>query len=75
MYKNKYLKLLCDHIPSSFEERLADFFMKDGGPCHTAKDVTQWLHDCQVNFFDDWPGNSPDINPIKSLWALIKQEL
>ena len=23
----------------------------------------------------NWPGNSPDINPIKNLWAIIKPKL
>ncbi len=40
--------------------------MQDGAPCHTAKTVVTWLDDCMVNYFKDWPGNSPDINPIEN---------
>lgn len=58
-----------------FPRCLADFSMQDGAPCHTEKDVKQWLPDCEGNFFDDWPGNSPNLNPIENLWALIKREL
>jgi len=75
MNKNNYLELLCDHLPNSFEKCRAEFFMQDGAPCHTALDVKQWLRDCQVEFFDDWPGNSPDLNPIENIWAIMKREL
>ena len=73
--KDKYLELLCDHLPECFEVSQADIFMQDGAPCHTAHCVTQWLRDCEVQYIDDWPGNSPDFNPIENLWAIIKRKL
>lgn len=70
-----YLELLMDHLPDAFEEANASFFMQDGAPCHTCAAVVGWLRDCQVDFYDDWPGNSPDLNPIENLWALMKRKL
>lgn len=68
-----YLKL-CDHLslPDSFEPTRAKVFMQDGAPYHTAHSVIQWQKDCKESFFNDWSGNSPDINPIENLWALLK---
>ncbi len=73
--QNVYYGLLNDHLPESFEQRGATVFQQDGAPCHTAKSITQWLGDCQILYISDWPGNSPDLNPIENIWQVIKKDL
>lgn len=73
--QHNYLELLSDYLPDSFERTGAKVFQQDGAPAHTARSVTTWLEDCEVAFIKDWPGNSPDVNPIENLWALIKKDL
>lgn len=75
MNQYNYLELLLDHLPSSFDNTKAEVFMQDGAPCHTAKSVQKWLCDSDVKYFKDWPGNSPDLNPIENLWSIIKSKL
>ena len=41
----------------------------------TAKLVKTCIKDCGINFIEDWPGNSPDLNPIENLWQVVKHEL
>ena len=52
-------------------------FMHDNAPCHAAKATIKCL-DC-LGFKDEtlmvWPPNSPHINPIENLWAIIKQRI
>lgn len=39
---------------------------------HTIQDYFEF---CGIDYFKDWPGNSPDINPIENLWGIIKGKL
>ncbi len=46
----------------------ADFiFQQDLAPAHTAKSTKSWLN--------DWPANSPDLNPIANLWGIVKRKM
>ena len=49
-------------------------FMHDSAPCHKAKSVKNFLQEKKVDILD-WPGNSPDPNPIENLWHVMKNEV
>ena len=46
--------------------------MEVGAAAHTTKTTQKWLQDHGVKKFEDWPGNSPDLNLIKNLWSQMK---
>lgn len=75
MNADRYLELLNDNLEDCFEMCQTNVFMQDGAPCHTAKIIKNWFDFVQVDYVKDWPGNSPDLNPIENLWALMKNKL
>ena len=48
--------------------------MQDDAPCHHSKIVTQFLKSKKIPIVD-WPGNSPDLNPIKNLWTVLNDKV
>ncbi|GFT85962.1 transposable element Tcb2 transposase [Trichonephila clavipes] len=48
--------------------------LQDGAPCHTARPIKAFLAEQNIPLLD-WPGNSPDMNPIENVWELMKREV
>ncbi|KUF88959.1 Glutaredoxin-C2 [Phytophthora nicotianae] len=49
-------------------------FVQDGAPGYRARLVKNYLKEKKVELLPH-PAQSPDLNPIENLWALVKQEL
>jgi transposase len=49
-------------------------FLQDGAPCHASKRIKAYLADKPFEVMD-WPGNSPDLNPIENCWNYMKEKL
>ena len=70
----KYVQLLSDKLQLHMQVQKCNIFMQDGAPCHRSKLVTNFLKKKKVKVLD-WPGNSPDLNPIETLWTVMKNKV
>lgn len=57
-----------------FKNNREVLFMQDGAPSHTHHEILRRLKEFNIKGVD-WPGNSPDLNPIEGIWRLMKSRI
>ena len=77
MNLHKYKDILANYllpILSDSDSRAGKVFQQDLAPCHISKKMQTFFAQTGIALLH-CPGNSPDLNPIQNLWAIIKRKL
>ena len=77
MNSDKYKDILENYllqILSDSDSWVGRVFQQDLAPCHISKKMQTFFVQTSITLLD-WPTNSPDLNAIGNLWAIIKRNL
>jgi len=74
MCGKKYLELMKEKLELHMAVHNCKIFMHEGAQCHRAKIVTDFLKTKNIKLLE-WPGNSPDLDPIENFWTELKNRV
>ena len=72
--EEKQLINLSQNDPKKIQLNLYGILIRKKN-CSTSLIRTKWFSEKELEIFENWPPNSPDINIIENVWSLLKKRV
>ena len=76
-HRNKILPIYASSACNKHQFPLLEkvILMQDGAPAYTARATLDYIRATFPMVWTDWPGNSPDLNPVEHIWARLQDSV
>ena len=70
----KYVELFKEKLKLYMHVHGFTIFMQDRAHCQRSKVATEFLKKNKISELE-WPGNNPDLHPVKNMWTIMKDKV